>query len=391
MRKLLATLLTLLMGSMCYSKVSDEWVTIIVHGTVGFQANVSLKTIIEAKKDIIEGTDYERNVLAIREHPYLFALQPIQKLGLQPIEKTSNQLNASYAFVQLYKKMQKYCGIEEKGTYYTFGWTGLISEKRRYEEARVLYLSIRDKIKELKKKAKNLKVRFIGYSHGATMLLNIADIRATEFCEDTFTIEETYLVGIPVTLIAHEQIKSPIFKKVYNIYSRGDKVQRLDIFSPCDFLSHREFKGLLPDSLTQIEMRYTAHLRRDPCYCLPPRMRGIINQSPGHIELWFFGWAPSSYRKNLNMFPVPGAVFIPHLVCAAQKIDCKHAVVDIRADQCITCIRSREGLERATMPFLNTYEYADFLKEAMAFHPCNPEYRASFEQMQSSIDTGSYK
>lgn len=390
MRKLLAALLTLF-GSMCSGKVSEEWMTIIVHGTVGFQANVSLKTIVQVKKDMIEGTDYERNVLAIREHPYLFALQPIQKIGLQPIEKTGNQLSASYAFALLFQKMQKQCGIEEKGSYYTFGWTGLISEKRRYEDARYFYVSIRNKIKELKKKGKNIKVRLIGYSHGASMLLNLADIRADEFPSDTFTIEETYLVGIPVTLIAHEQIKSPIFKKVYNIYSRGDKVQRLDIFSPCDFLSHREFKGLLPDGLTQIEMRYTARLRPNPCFCLPPRMRGIINQSPGHIELWFFGWAPSSYRKNLSMFPVPGAVFIPHLVCAARKIHCKHAIVDIRADQCITCIRSREGLERTTMPFMNTYEYADFLKEAMTFHPSNPEYQESFERLQSSIDTESYK
>ena len=360
---------------------SDEWVTILIHGTVGFQANASLKTISQIKKDQIEGSEYERNVLAIREHSFLFALQPMQKLGLHPVKKTKGFLEAAYAFSVLYEEVQQLCGIKEKNRFYTFGWTGLISKKRRYCEARLLYTELR-KLGRSKK-----KIRIIGYSHGATLLLQLADVREQEFPEDTFSLDEIFLVGLPVQSQATEQIYSPLFKKIYNIYSRGDKVQRLDIFTSDTFLTHRTFKGSLPESLTQIELRITAALRKNPCYCLPPNMRGIINQSPGHIELWFFGWTTSYYRKNLNIYPLPAALFIPYLVCTAQKEKSAHLQIDIRPERELSFLRSLSCERLQEVPFFSIHEYAALIRRGFDFHPSQDEYKEMYEALQLTIDS----
>ena len=375
-----------------------EWITIIIHGTVGFQANLCYKTILQAQADCIEGSDYERKVLAMREDPYLFSLQPMQRIGLHKVPTTDNELNAASTFVSLYKDVQHACGIREKGEFYTFGWSGLISIKRRYAEARILYKKIREKIGTYHKSGKKVKVRLIGYSHGATLLLNIADIRACEFPADTFVINEAILLGLPINRRAHIQITSPVFEKIYNIYSREDAVQTLDAFSQDDFFSSREFIGpCLPQSLTQIEMKVTACFRRDG-RCLPSRMRGLYNQSPGHIELWFFGWAHSGYRQNLNIYPLPAAVFIPYVKCAAHKLCCKNVLVDLRPNQNIVRIRAntgvaktnlaslaKTGIECATMPFLNAKTYEALREKAMELHPHNQEYKRSIARIEKTL------
>ncbi len=386
------TTLMLMFSSLCMAATKKspetEWLNIIVHGAVGFQANFSYKTILQAQNDCIEGTDYERNVLNIREEPYLFTLQPMQKMGLHPVVEQENMLSASYAFAVLFQEVQRACSINEKGEFYTFGWSGLISEKRRYAEACILFKQLQEQISAHKKLGKYVKIRLIGYSHGATLLLNLAEV-AKDFPPDTVTIDELHLVGLPVIRVAHAQIRSPIFKKIYNIYSRGDKAQRLDVFS-ADFFSHREFKGCLPEGLTQIEMKLTACLRRNPRYSLPQRMRGMFNQSPGHIELWFFGWASSSYRKNLSFYPMPGAVLIPYLICAAQKLPSKHVIVDIRPEQEKICVRSRYDFTSITVPFMNQADYTALIKKAMEFHPSNPKYKDSFMHMQTNIHVNAY-
>ena len=186
------------------------------------------------------------------------------------------------------------------------------------------------------------------------------------------------------------KILSPIFKKIYNIYSRGDKVQRFDIFSPCDFFSHREFKGCLPGNLIQIEMKITDCLRRNPEAVLPQRMRGMYNQSPGHIELWFFGWASSSFRKNLSIYPIPGAVFIPYLICASNKVPSPHIVVDIRPGQENICIKSRCDYRCDTLPFMKRGDLAAFIAKAMQFHPCNTKYHHNFARMKATVKAKEY-
>ncbi|MBA2307322.1 hypothetical protein H0W26_04285 [Candidatus Dependentiae bacterium] len=365
--------------------LQEQWITVLVHGIVGLQANFSFATLIQAKRDLTPGTLYEKNVRELREHPYLSMIQPIGKLGLQPVLKKENCLYAAYAFGELFSAMERYCGIHRKNRFYTFGWSGIVSGKGRLREARLLYMQLKEELSKLQVEGP-VKVRIIGFSHGATLLLTMGDIRARDFAEDGFSIDEVYLLGMPVTKTTSRQAHSPLFKEIYSFYSRRDSVQRLDIFSTSAFFSHRVFKGRLPCSLTQIELRITAPLRANPVYRLPSFMRGVINQSPGHSELWFFGWTQSSYRKNLSMYPLPASIFTPYLVHAAKKVPCKHIQIDIRPCRESSLIRAQNTGALFIVPFLSPTDYTALINEAFKFHPSNQCYKENFLHHQASMN-----
>ncbi len=378
-------------SSLCAQASGDEWITILIHGAIGLAANLSSNTVSRIKRDIVEGSSYERNVKAIRNHPYLFALQPIGKLGLHPVKKADVCINAASIFSELYTDMtDRYLG-KENNTFYTFGWSGLVSKKQRYCAARDLYCELKEFITTRTAAGKKPKVRLIAYSHGATMIFNFAQLRATEFCEDTFVIDETITIGLPVNRMVTKASRCKPFQKIYHIYSMGDKIQRLDVFTSTYLFSERTFKGRNLDNITQIELRYTAPLHPMPGRILPSGMRGMINQAPGHVEFWSFGWTQSMYRKNLDMYPLSGAVFIPFLLHAADVLPKNHIQVDIRPGQEKALVQSLCGGDTVCVPFMTCPEYAAFLKKALSFHPHNPKHRAEFAKLESSVDIKAYK
>ncbi len=360
----------------------DEWITIFVHGALGVGANASPHTISLMRKDAIEGSSYEANVNAIREHPYVAALSPVGKQGLHTITPHNTFIDAAHVLCELYTDLALSLG-GEKSTFYTYGWSGLISNKRRVPEARTFYVALRKLYEEQIKLGNSPKIRLIGYSYGPVMFLNLATIRAEEFPHDTFVIEETILLGTPITLGLHRLISAPPFKKVYNIYSRADKIQRLDAFSGYA-MSHRCFKGTIPN-LVQIEYKVTAPYLHTKGKTVPSFMRRRANQSFGHVELWSFGWTRHYYRKNLYLYPLCGAVFIPFLLHAARCCSSQHIQVDLRAEQEEARIRSHVCHEQKTIPFIKQTELQQLITKAMSYHPDNEQYRATAVEFQQSL------
>lgn len=373
------------------SHAQEDWITILVHGIVGFRANASVQTFIQVRKDCIDGTDYEKNVMQMREHPYFFTLQPIQKLGLHEVKENPHCTSAAYAFSQLYDDMLSLYGKPQKNSYYTFGWSGLISEKRRYQAARCLYQGLQELIALYKKQKRHPKIRIMAYSHGGNVVLNLADLRAKEFSSDAFTIDELILVGLPIQAVTTRQVQSPLFKDVYSLYSRGDKVQRIDATSPSPYniFSQRTFKGKFCKKITQIELRYTAPLRNTGCLCLPPNMRGTVNQSPGHTELWFFGWVESGYRNNLHMYPLPGAIFLPYLMHVAKQQPCTSVQIHLWPEKEMAIVRSDAGSKQ--VPFLSKKRYSNLITKAFSFHPSRPEFVDEFVKLQTGTNIKGYR
>ncbi len=370
---------------------TQEWITILVHGSIGVGANLCGRTISLIKKDCIEGSSYERSVLKMRQHPYINTLHPLGPLGLHPVPQDDPNVNGAVIFSELYTAMAAHFGSAEKNTFYTFGWSGLISTKARQQAARIFYQELSLLIKEKKKTGAPFKIRVIGYSHGGTMLLNFARLRATEFCHDTFCIDETILVGIPVNKAISQAINCAPFQRVYNLYSLADKVQRLDVFTSTYVLSERTFSGKESPLLTQIEFRYTAALRPLPHKVLPSSMRGIITQSPGHVEWWSFGWVNSMYRKNLDMYPLSGAVFIPFLLYASKKLPRNHIQVDLRPAQEQAYVQSRCDGCTICVPFMTQEAYQLFLDKAHFMHPYYSDKREQFLKLESSLEMQPYQ
>lgn len=335
---------------------SNSWINIFIHGTVGIRSNFNICTFRRLIKDEICGTEYEKNVYRIRQYSPLYTTQPMQELGLKKIDACSAHCGPYTAAILLDDMFKKFQSTTDN-SFYTFGWSGLLSFKRRHEEARLFYIELRKEIARLTALGQKPKIRLIGYSHGATLGFNLAAIREFEFPEDAFCIDEIVLLGMPVQHETNRLIDSPIFKKIYHIYSRADAVQRLDIFAPTNLISYRRLR-CPSQNVTQIELRVTAKLLKIPGQSLPQGLRGTINQSPGHGELWFFGWTPNDYRNNFTFYPLPALTFVPYLIYASQCLEDKpkHIIVDLRPDQEMAILTNKYDKCKYMIPFMSHEE-----------------------------------
>lgn len=372
----------------------EEWINILIHGTVGLRANFNVETFFRLLSDSIDGSKYEQNVYSIREHPLLFTVQPMQCLGLQKIKKIQNYPNAPYAFACIFDKLaNQFLGPNIKNYYYTFGWSGLLSYKRRFIESFALYEAIRNLLICFKNKKRFPRIRIIAYSHGGNLALNLAALRNQYYPEDNFIIDEFVVMGMPVQKANACMTKGSIFKRIYNVYSKSDSVQKLDIFSPCNVMSKRKFHGNAPSTLTQIEVRVTGRLKPCKDITLPQGLRGIINQSPGHIELWFFGWTNNGYRRNFILHPLPVATLLPYLIFSTRHASCQCAniTVDIRPEYENACIIDHTANRKINIPFISHCQLQSLQQLAETFNPHQLCYRDQYLQLQKTLDINKCK
>jgi len=346
-------------------------ITVFVHGIMSIKPHLSIGNFIRFMVDDVEDTIYSRTVQYMRTNPFFEKNQAMQGYGLIEVNPHCPQKNnASHAFTHLFNQMSQWVHPQKNVTNinYTYGWAGLLSPSRRYTDAIGLYQSLYDKIAQLKKQGVSPKVRIVGYSHGANVCLNLACVKMLENVPKDLEIDELILIGMPVQNETDYFARSPMFKKIYHIYSRGDRIQKLDFFSTKRFFSRRVFKDRndfkLPENLTQIQVRITRTVRNKKNKAKGPRTLNLHSKallsgkssnqrdaSPGHIELWFFGWTPSNYRKDYILNPLPIAVFAPVIIDAIDKTkdrvcsasNKKPILVDIRPENECMVIKNQKS------------------------------------------------
>lgn len=307
---LILSISNLFVSSLLALRKKEQWINIIVHGSVGLQSSLNMSTVRRLIRDKVDGSFYQQNVLSMRHNPELFTLQPIDRLGLYAVPLNFSLESGAYLYSYLYDFISKRYFPEQYNKFYTFGWSGLVSCKQRFQEAKNLY-------KELRKRFNNkYRIRIIGYSHGATLAFNLAAVRELYYPKDNFAIDEIIAIGMPVLSKTEKLASHEMFKKVYHIYSKSDWVQHLDIFSPGNFTSHKTFSNFNMPKLKQVQINVFAKNQNNN-----NRMwrSAFLDQSPSHIELWFFGWPPNSYNRNLYLCPLPVSVFIPYILYIVNK------------------------------------------------------------------------
>ena len=45
------------------------------------------------------------------------------------------------------------------------------------------------------------------------------------------------------------------------------------------------------------------------------------DSSPGHAELWFFGWTPQNYRDQFALMPLPAVAVFPLILDAIHQFE----------------------------------------------------------------------
>lgn len=371
------------------------WINVFVHGIMSIKPHLSWKNFMLFMKDKVEGTLYEKTVELMREDPFFYKNQAMYQLGLHAIDPSFTEGNscASLAFV-LNKIAHHYVVTPHENKYYTFGWSGLLSAKSRYRESKKLFKQLDKEVTRLKAEGYAPRIRIFGYSHGGNVSLNLARIKQKEYPKSTLSIDELVLLGSPIVRDTDYLINDPLFKEVYNLYSLRDRVQPLDVFAPKQTISKRLFrprKGfILPNKLVQIQLKVTRckkgacrdpkkferskdYSRRKVVYGKSGLLRDI---SPGHMELWFFGWTPVHYRPRFPLNPLPAIAFAPPIMYHARKIAQsiqpeRSVVADIRPEHNVILFRRQDHHEiHSTVPFLSQEK----LKELHdSVHSCKPE------------------
>lgn len=326
----------------------EEWITIFLHGSFSLRPHLNISNMIMMLNDVIEESVYYRSTEINRRDPFFYKNQAMGEIGLHKIDiHKPTTVMAAPTVAIAFEEISQLAGYPPSEQYYTYGWSGLVSNKLRYIEANFLYKELTKIVKDLKAQGISPKLRVIGYSHGGNLGLQLGALHHTKSKDDQVIIDEFHLLGTPIQVETDYLINSPIFKKVYNWYSRADGVQSLDFFSFKRWFSRKKFSKrknfTLPDKLTQLRIKVTGFepkelkepLGRQPK--TPDEVKKYFktfNYDPGHFELWFMGWTILTYRQKFPTNPLPIMVMIPLIVKYLQEDPDHHRdlVVDFQPD-----------------------------------------------------------
>jgi hypothetical protein len=364
-----------------------EWITILVHGIISIKPHLNVSNVVKFVRDKIANTTYARSIEQTRRDPYFYQHHPMQDLGLHKIDLSKNEKGATAsACAQLFEMINGHLKAPTKNSYYTFGWSGLLSPRMRYLEAKIFYDQILKELGSILLENKKIKLRIIGYSHGGNIALRLAEVYKREGYEKNkkIKIDEMILIGVPILPETDYLINSSIFKKVYHLYSYGDRVQRLDFFSLDRVFSNRKFHDrsnfAIPDKLVQINLKvkraaisqkHHKKLEQSSIDALLHRRSNIRNADPGHTELWSFGWSPSSYRETFPFNPLPLVVFVPYIIEQIRNTmpEGKNLMVELHPHYEHMLLYNFEGKEERISPFLKKTELALLQNHAEKFRP----------------------
>lgn len=110
--------------------------------------------------------------------------------------------------------------------FYAFGWSGNLSFTARHEEAARLHAALELLVADYQKKYGQVpNIRLITHSHGGNVALNLATIPHPN---KQWFINEAILLACPVQHKTEHLIASPLFGKVYSLYSTLDSLQVAD-------------------------------------------------------------------------------------------------------------------------------------------------------------------
>lgn len=366
----------------------QPWITIFVHGIISVQHQITFQNLIILLRDDIVGSMYARTVELIRTDPYFYQYHSMQEMGLRKISMLPHVPGAaSSALAYAYEANERFAkGFDGDMIFYTFGWSGLISPRMRYIEAEIFFDQLQKELATYH--ADNIipKVRIVAYSNGGNLALELGRV-ALQLCYTQPLIDELILLGVPVVRSTDYFVASPIFTKVWHLYSKADKVQTLDTFSSETFFSQRTFNDretfIVPDKVTQVEIqvkRPATHLfdvvfgecRKDVAQTLQFRYNTLRKASPNHSELWSFGWKYSKHGKHSPFRPLPTAAFVPwitHAVATGLPPKTDHAIADILTHKEVIIVQDPYTKACNVVPFLTLEQLAEVKALASQFEP----------------------
>lgn len=222
-----------------------------------------------------------------------------------------------------------------KESFYVYGWSALLSFNVRRREGRCLYTILRS-IKD-NPLYKDTPITVFTHSYGGQVALNIAQ-GAKEANDERPLIDRLIMTATPVVVGSQDLIESPIFKKVFFLFSKSDFAQVLDpqfIYpiptrkAACGpFFSQRRFKCC--EHLIQAEVKInnkssTGHIGfvNHPFLCKLPEILDILDDDIKRSE--FTTDKYGCYCLNINTYTGQVGPCQPKKCCFFKKKATKEA------------------------------------------------------------------
>ena len=306
-------------------------ITIFIHGTLK-PAKFSLSVINTILRDKIEKSLYERMIYNLRKTQYLYQSQPMQGIGLIPVNKENeNSKIGVHCMKDLFEKQYNFYNTQPTTRfYYTFGWNGLLNIQKRQEEGANLYHALEQEVNRLRSQGYEPSINIYAYSYGGAVALNLAKAKQSSSEAPSFFINQLVLLAMPVQKETdYLAADTDLFKKIYHIYSTEDNVQASDLFSTQKELFSRHtftarYNFHLPENLIQVRFRLTKKVNRLPKEITPNDIEENpsllftkriqrVHMDPGHTEFWNLGWGDWWYRKELPISPLPVIALVPSI------------------------------------------------------------------------------
>ncbi|MFT6765936.1 MAG: hypothetical protein ACJAZS_000832 [Alteromonas naphthalenivorans] len=373
-----------LYASSLYTLEQPEMI-VFIHGTVK-PVEFSFSNLYKIMRNKIENSVYIQAAAQVRKDPFFYQGQPMQQLGLHPIT-TESPSPAALSFTHLYNKQYDHLyKNNSKRLYYTYGWTGLLSIRKRYEAAQELYADLSKEIKRLHSEGVYPTLSLYSYSYGANVALNLAAVKDDnpKLDPNAFTVDKLIMFGAPIQRATDYLVSNPIFKKVYHFYSQEDSIQTLDVFSSREFFIKNRFsnrsKFSVPNKVIQVRVRFTKSLcglnriknmPSEPYKLLADRRLRKRHRDSGHAELWNLKWGTYWYGSSFPLNPLPVASLAPSFIHAidTHAPTRQHLTLDYSKTQSGALLSGRLKHFRKAVPILTPQLTEELYTLAHRFKP----------------------
>jgi len=356
----------------CIEKSNSIWVNVFVHGTIA--PPLAILSPFAVINDCVEGSLFEQACSFMRNSCLCYQDQLIFDLGMHKVEpnflidQDCDYFCAAPIILEAFRLIDNACiSTKSQDVFYLFGWNGLLSQKVRRNAAFDLYKELVVLFNFYKKQGITPKFRILAHSHGGNVALNLAGINyqfvASESEADRFYsnfevapyvkfnfaelnideaslfgsnekkslfIDELVMLGTPFQEETALFASSPIFGRVYNLYSDSDLIQSMDSFSTrgrqsnqrIDFLPLNWRVGQFSESKKSFfknfyQIKITVNLPENSKFKKIRRKRSINlfkvltgfrqDLDPTHKELWYL--VANRLRDCDYIKPVPAVCF----------------------------------------------------------------------------------
>jgi hypothetical protein len=380
----------------------EEWMTVFVHGSFG--SLLGFLNFSDVMSDRVHGTEYQQITAKMRNDDFFFRHQAILQQGLIPFEPTLDARRieprkfAIYPIVKAYEIVNDAVyGGRQKNYFYAFGWSGLLSQTNRRSEAIRFYNSLCAEVDHLKQRGIHPKIRIITHSHGGNLALNIAavhklltmsiadeqtqfssipqedeslramaalikklsskEVARTKFGQEiwdyvpidkSLVVDELIMFASPVQPETEYFCRAPIFKRVFNLYSGEDWVQRFDwVSSKHTAISRQRLSSAIEQPqkgifvvqarimmgrpvkngalVVDYEHDDVPTTRQPEPSLFDALLKGnnVLtrkSKDPTHKEMWFLMWGKDPEGYDSPLFPLPTVVVTSLIVKALDTV-----------------------------------------------------------------------